>query len=145
MTTTGAQTSYAELNALLERARLQPRTSRSISDDQLLALQTRWTRALSARLDQAIEFAGSRPLVEVVAEAWRRQCVDQATLRGVLDQAESRCPGLAAAMGTEFRYLALAAGLVGLDGATEDAVRVGREYRDRIRSGDLAGWGSSAA
>lgn len=145
MTITGAQSSYTELNAVLERARRQPRTSTSISDDQLVALQARWTRALSARLDQAIEFAGSRPLVEMVAEAWRRQGIDQAILRGVLDQAESRCPALAAAMGTEFRYLALAAGLIGLDGATEDAVRVGRDYRDRIRSGNPASWDSSAA
>lgn len=145
MTITGAQSSYTELNAVLERARRQPRTATSISEEQLVALQARWTRALSARLDQAIEFAGSRPLIKVVAEAWRQQGIDQDTLRGVLDQAESRCPALAAAMGTEFRYLALAAGLVGLDGATEDAVRVGRDYRDRIRSGDSASWDSSAA
>jgi hypothetical protein len=145
MTTTGAQSSYAELNAVLERARTQPRTSTSISDEQLVALQARWTRALSARLDQAIEFAGPKPLVQMVAEAWRQQVTDQATLRGVLDEAEPRCPALAAAMGTELRYLALAAGLVGLDDATEDAVRVGRDYRDRIRSGAPASWDSSAA
>jgi len=135
MTLTSAHTSYAELNAVLERAGHQPRTSTPISDEQLVALQVRWTRALSARLDQAIEFAGSKPLIERVAEAWRQQGTDQVTLRGVLDEAESHCPALAAAVGTELRYLALAAGLVGLDDPTEDAIRVGRDYRDRIRSG----------
>lgn len=145
MTTSSAQSSYAELNSILERARRQPGTSAAISDDQLLALQVRWTRALSARLDQAIEFAGLRPLAEVVAEAWLQQGTDQDTLRAVLDQAESRCPALAAAMGTEFRYLALAAGLVGLDDAIEDAIRIGRQYRDRIRSGALESRDFSAA
>jgi len=134
MALTSTQTGYAELNAALERARNQPNTSPSISDEQLVALQARWTRALSARLDQAIEFAGPRPLLEMVAEAWRQQSTDQVTLRWVLDEAESRCPALAAAMGTELRYLALAAGLAGLDDPTEDAIRVGRDYRARIRS-----------
>jgi hypothetical protein len=134
MTLTSAQTSYAELNAVLDRARHQPRTFPSITDEQLVALQARWTRALSARLDQAIEFAGPKPLIEMVAEAWRQQSTDQATLRWVLDEAESHCPALATAMGTELRYLALAAGLVGLDDPTEDAIRVGRDYRARIRS-----------
>lgn len=145
MTTSSAQSSYAELNSILERARRQPGTSAEISDDQLLALQVRWTRALSARLDEAIEFAGLRPLAEVVAEAWRQQGTDQNTLRAILDQAESRCPALAAAMGTEFRYLALAAGLVGLDDAIEDAIRIGRQYRDRLRSGARESRDSSAA
>jgi hypothetical protein len=105
-----------------------------ISDDQLVQLQCRWTNALTARLDYAIEFAGSTPMVEAVASAWRELAAEQTILRAVLDAAEERSPALAAAMSTEFRFLALAAGLARVDDPAEEAIRLGRDYRNLIRA-----------
>lgn len=124
---------FNELNAVLERARRRgPATP--ITEKQLLGLQHRWSTALAARLDAAIEFAGSRPLIDAVAEAWRNLATEQSTLRAVLDHGERYSAMLAEALSGEFEMLALAAGLAGPD---EPATRVGplgRAYRDLIRS-----------
>lgn len=134
MTSTSARTGYRELNAVLDAVR-RGRSPTGVSDDQLLKLQYRWTTTLSARLDQAIEFAGGAPLIDAVALAWRQLAAEQAILRAVLDGAEHRCAALRAATRMECRCLALAAGLVGLDDPIDEAIRLGREYRDMIRSG----------
>ena len=135
MTTTTTATDYRELNAILDRAAasdLGPMAS--FSDEQLVALQRRWTRALSARLDQTLEYA-DQPIVDAVAATWRELAEEQATLRRVLDVAELRCAALRAAMSTEFRQLALAAGVVGVDDPIQRSVRLGQSYRRLIRSG----------
>jgi hypothetical protein len=130
MRTTAGDT--AALNEILDQAR-RSGTPTPISDDQLVQLQRRWTNALTARLDYAIEFAGSTPMVEAVASAWRELAAEQTTLRAVLDAAEGRSPALAAAMSTEFRFLALAAGLARVDDRADEAIRLGRHYRNLIR------------
>ena len=56
MTCTKAST-YEELNAVLERARRPAAQPVAVTDAQLVGLQYRWATALSARLDEAIEFA----------------------------------------------------------------------------------------
>ena len=125
-------TSYAELNALLERAGRPSGTPVPISADQLLGLQRRWVTALGARLDQAIERAGAGPTPDAVASAWRQLVADQPILRGILDTAESHSPSLAEATRGESRMLALAAGVAGLDDPFDQAARGGRAYRDMI-------------
>lgn len=125
-------TSYAELNALLERAGRPSSTPVPISEDQLLGLQRRWATALGARLDQAIERAGAEPTLDAVASAWRQLVADQPIMRGILDAAESHSPSLAEAMRGESRMLALAAGVAGLDEPFDQAAHSGRAYRDMI-------------
>jgi hypothetical protein len=137
MTTTATTTTtgYRELNAILDKAHRDPDSVSSISDEHLCGLQSRWTRALLSRLDQALESAGPEPLIDTVGAAWRQLAGEQPTLRAVLDAAEPRSPALGAAMRAEFRCLALALGSVGVHDADEAAVRQGRAHRDLIRSG----------
>ncbi|WP_051341544.1 hypothetical protein [Pseudonocardia spinosispora] len=135
---TKANTTYAELNAVLDQARHKPAaTLRSlpVSDEQLVRLQHRWTTILSARLDNAIEFAGSEPLTDPVAAAWRQLAADQKELRALLDAKESESTSLAGSLDREFRMLAMAAGLIGVDDRSDEAVRIGRSLRDLIRAG----------
>lgn len=90
----------AVLDAVLRRARRDP-TAPLVFDDLpearrlfgsadgvLLALQQRWTTALAARLDQAIE-ADTDP-----HEARARLAAEQPTLRAVLDAGAARSSAL---------------------------------------------------
>lgn len=131
MTTTAGQAEA--LNAILDQAR-RSGIPTSISDEHLVQLQHRWTNALTARLDHAIERAGSAAvLLDAVASAWRELAAEQPTLRLVLDTAEERSPALAEAMSTEFRFLALGGGLAGVDDPADEAIRLGRAFRDLVR------------
>jgi hypothetical protein len=132
--TTG--TTYAELNAVLDQARRPSATPVQVTDAQLVALQHRWTTALSARLDEAIEFSHPKEEVEAVANAWRTLAADLDTLRRVLDANESSSEALASATRSELRMLAVTAGLTGLDSPSEESVQVGRTLREAIRSGN---------
>jgi hypothetical protein len=123
---------YSELNAVLDQARRPSSSPTQITDAQLLGLQHRWTTMLSARLDQALEDAGYGPTGEAVVDASRKLAADQPVLRGVLDEGRRRSAALADAMSGEFRILALAAGLVGLDTPEDRAARLGREFRDQF-------------
>jgi len=136
MTFTKASTTYAELNAVLDRARRPAAQPVSVTDTQLVGLQHRWTTALSARLDQAIESARPKQEAKAVAQAWRALANDLDTLRGVLDQNESSSAVLAKATGMECRMLAIASGLTGLDAPTQESERLGRTFRDAIRAGN---------
>lgn len=131
MTFTLPGATYAELNAVLDQARRRQAHTVPVTEAQLLALQRRWTAALTARLDQALEDAAPGDEAAAVAQAWRTLAEEQPTLRALLDAHE---PALGAALRTEYRALALAAGLVGLDTPAAEAERAGRQLRDRIRA-----------
>jgi hypothetical protein len=126
--------SYAELNAVLERARSDLGHTAPLTDSQLLGLQHRWSTALCARLDEAIEVANFGEEREVVAAAWHTLARDLDILRMVLDTHEAVSPVLTDAQGAEFRMLALAARLASLDTPTTRAVELGRRFRAWIRS-----------
>jgi hypothetical protein len=137
MTFAQARISYAELNAVLDQARRPSARHTPVTDAQLLGLQQRWATALSARLDEAIEFAELGHEVEAVAAAWRALATDLDTLRAVLDAHEAGSAALAKAQRTEYRMLAIAAGLSALDAPADVAVQAGLAFRDRIRSGNV--------
>ncbi|MDQ2708328.1 MAG: hypothetical protein M3Z25_12105 [Actinomycetota bacterium] len=126
---------YAELNAVLDQARRPSNSPTPVTDAQLLGLQSRWSAMLSARLDQAIEDSGYGPTADAVADAWRRLAADQPVLRGVLDDGQRRSAVLTEAMAGEFRNLALAADLAGLDEPAARAAQLGREFRDLLTAG----------
>ncbi|MDT7610215.1 hypothetical protein ACTXG6_21530 [Pseudonocardia sp. Cha107L01] len=134
MTFTKAGTSYAELNAVLDQARRPSAHPAPVTDAQLLGLQHRWATALSARLDEAIEFTQLGQEVQAVAGAWRTLATDLDTLRGVLDAHEADSPELTRSLRVEYRMLAMAAGLAGLQTPVDEAARVGREFRELIRT-----------
>jgi hypothetical protein len=126
--------SYAELNAILDQARRPSGGPTPITDIQLAGLQQRWTTMLSAQLDQAIEDAGYGATADAVANAWRGLAANQPVLRGVLDDGQARSAALRDAMTREFRMLAHAAGLAGLDEPEQRAVTLGREFRSLIQA-----------
>lgn len=129
--TTKVNASYAELNAVLDRVAQHPSAVAEVTEAQLLGLQRRWVTALSARLDEAIEFAGAVPMVDAVAISWRALADQHRTLREVLDTRAADSPALAA----EHRMLAVGAGIAALDAPVEETRRLGRAYYELIRSG----------
>lgn len=130
---TPASPSFAQLNAVLDQARRSSAHSVPVTEAQLLALQHRWTTALSARLDDAIETTEPGDDVEMVARAWRGLAKDLAPMRAVLDAHEPHSPALADALRTEYRILAMGAGLADPDTSANVAARAGRALRERIR------------
>lgn len=134
----GKASSYAELNAILERARSDGGRTVPITSAQLLGLQRRWSTALSARLDEAIEVARPGEEVDVVAAAWHTLAYDLKFVRAVLAAHEADSPALADAQRAEFRMLALAAGLATLDAPAARVVDVGRRFWEWIRTSSEA-------
>jgi len=135
MTVATASPTHAELNAVLDQARRPSPHPAPIAAAQLLGLQHRWTTALSARLDAALEFAHPGEQAHAVATAWRELARDLDTLRRILDTHEASSPALVNALRAEHRMLAITAGLATLDAPIPESIHAGRAFRELIRSG----------
>jgi hypothetical protein len=109
---------------------------RKVNERKLLALQRGWTMTLLRGLDRAIEFAGATPLTEVVAKTWCTLAREHERVRRVLDANIERSSQLRNATDLEYRMLALAAGLAGLDDEVRLTAQVGQRFRDSILLGD---------
>ncbi|EWM12785.1 hypothetical protein KUTG_03089 [Kutzneria sp. 744] len=100
------------------------------TDELLLALDHKWTRALTARIGLALSDAeGDR--VDAVSAAWRRAVAENPTLRRLLD--DNATGVLADATAREHRMLALAAGLAEFTEPNEVLERVGGAFAALLR------------
>ncbi|HKN98065.1 MAG TPA: hypothetical protein VJX10_13170 [Pseudonocardiaceae bacterium] len=131
LATGGDRLPYAELESVREAF-----PSR---EDLALAMQYRWTQALTGRLDVALtdaERSADVDHVGAVAEAWRataRRCPE---LRRLLDsywpEGGSR---FREAVRAEQRMVALAAGLAGHDEPADEVARIGAAFLALVREG----------
>jgi len=100
------------------------------TDELLLALDHKWTRALTARIGLALSDAeGDR--VDAVSAAWRQAVAENPTLRRLLDENSSGV--LADATAREHRMLALATGLAEFTEPNEVLERVGGAFAALLR------------
>jgi|SRR5882757_1235686 len=106
-----------------------------VNERNLLALQRGWATTLLTGLDRAIEFAGTTPLPEIVAQTWCTLARENERLRRVLDANIERSTQLRKATDLEYRMLALAAGLADLEDGMQLTAQVGQRFRDSILFG----------
>ena len=100
------------------------------TDELLLALDHKWTRALTARIGLALSDAeGDR--VDAVSAAWRQTVAENPALRRLLD--ENSGGVLADACAREHRMLALAAGLAEFNEPNDVLERVGGAFAALLR------------
>lgn len=100
------------------------------TDELLLALDHKWTRALTARIGLALtDTDGDR--VDAVSAAWRQTVAENPALRRVLD--ENSGGVLADAAAREHRMLALAAGLAEFTEPNDVLERVGGAFAALLR------------
>jgi hypothetical protein len=100
------------------------------TDELLLALDHKWTRALTARIGLALSDAeGDR--VDAVSTAWRQAVAENPALRRILD--ENSGGALADASAREHRMLALAAGLGEFTEPNDVLERVGGAFAALLR------------
>ncbi|MFI9388773.1 hypothetical protein [Kutzneria sp. NPDC052558] len=100
------------------------------TDELLLALDHKWTRALTARIGLALsDTEGDR--VDAVSAAWRRAVAENPALRRLLD--ENATGVLADATAREHRMLALAAGLAEFTEPNDVLERVGGAFAALLR------------
>ncbi|MFC0539990.1 hypothetical protein [Kutzneria chonburiensis] len=100
------------------------------TDELLLALDHKWTRALTARIGLALSDT-ERDRVDAVSAAWRRAVADNPALRRLLDENSNGV--LADAVAREHRMLALAAGLAEFTEPNEVLERVGGAFAALLR------------
>lgn len=97
--------------------------------DLLGALQMRWHTRLSGAIEREL---AEQPwdLEQAVVHAWRGLCADMPGVRALLD-AHADEPAMRRARPKEWRLLATASGLTGMDDS--EAVRIGRGVEQRAR------------
>jgi hypothetical protein len=129
LATDGDRLPYADLESV--RAAFPSR------EDLALALQYRWTQALTGRLDVAMvdaERFADVDHVGAVATAWRTTASRHPALRRLLDSYRAEAgPRFRAAIRAEQRMMALAAGLAGHDEPAAEAARVGAAFLALVR------------
>lgn len=95
----------------------------------LLALQHKWTQALTGRISLALQDLDSgaeTDSVDAVSKAWRRTARDHAELRAILDaHAEAYTEVLRPGREMELRMLALASGLATSSESADTTTQVG--------------------
>lgn len=107
-------------------------------DEVLLALQHRWSLRLAGRLELATLAAERDPdvdPVDAVVAAWRETAETDPDLRRVLDANADR-PALRAALRTEQRMLARAAGLAEAGDGPDEQSAVGAALLALVRTGE---------
>ena len=107
-------------------------------ENVLLALQHKWTRALTGRLRAEVtdpdDADGLGDHVEAVTRAWRAVFEEHATLRAVLDGAYERHASLRRMHEGELRMLAVTAGLADPREPADEIVKVGRAFEALLRA-----------
>ncbi len=113
------------LDAVVEQGEL--RTSEIFPDrgELLLALQERWRRRLSARVELA-ELSTEDP-VDTVGDAWRRAAEENAELRALLDEHADEA-ALRPIVAEEHRMLARAAGLTEAGDSGDEEASIGAAF-----------------
>lgn len=100
-----------------------------------LALQYKWSQALTGRVTVALADASRTPevdYVEAVADAWRATARANPQLRRLLDEYEPD-PGFREAVRAEQRMLAHAAGLADPNEPADEATRIGAAFLGLVR------------
>jgi hypothetical protein len=142
------------MDAVLEHARRNPEGELPFAgvpgveeffaseQDLLLALQYKWTQALSGRLraesacpDDAHAEPGDLDQVDAVSRAWQSTCAEHETLRAVLDAHVDAHPALRAAHQAEQRMLAVTSGLAEPGEPAAEITKVGVTLDALIRNG----------
>lgn len=108
-------------------------------ENVLLALQHKWTQALTGRLRAEVidpdDADGLGDHVDAVTRAWRAAFDEHETLRAVLDGAYERHASLRRMHEGELRMLAVTAGLADPREPAEEIVKVGRAFEALLRTG----------
>lgn len=105
-------------------------------DELLRALQHKWSRSLTGRIDIGVEDADADPRgdrVEAVSAAWRRTTADNPVLRLVLDSHADE-PAITGLLRQERRMLAVSAGLAEPNEPAAELDRVGAAFLGLLRT-----------
>lgn len=113
------------LDAVVEQGELRTSDVFPERGELLLALQERWARRLSARIELA-ELSTGDP-VDAAGAAWRATAAENAQLRALLDE-HADDPVLRPLIADEHRMLARVAGLTEAGDSTDEQASIGAAF-----------------